>query len=343
MVQAIVRELALRCEYFVPKTPISTIYWGGGTPSLLAMEELQSIQDAIRMYYEVLPEAEITMECNPEDLSTEKLMALLQLGVNRLSIGIQTFHDPILSFVNRAHSGQEAINAVRNAKALGFSNITIDLMYALPHSSSAILQADLEQAIALDVPHISAYCFTLEEKTVFGKWAKQDRLPPNVDDFEKAQYLQLTEFLQQSGYEQYEISNFARNQQYSRHNSAYWAGTHYLGVGPGAHSFNGTSRQWNVANNALYLRQLQQNELALETETLSAENLINEAIMTQLRTVWGLDLAQLRHLGYNLEQVKQKELQQLSHNHLAEIKEDRLYLTKEGRLLADGIIVDLMA
>lgn len=342
MVDAIVQELHIRKDYF-QREEIKTIYFGGGTPSLLEENELQKILETIHQLFSVNSSAEITMECNPEDLSTEKLEFLKQAGINRLSIGIQTFNNEILQFLNRAHDADEAINAVKNAKILGFENITIDLMYALPNSTLKTLQHDLELATSLDVPHISAYCFTLEEKTVFGKWEKKKIILKNSDETEQAHYHLLTSHLKTNGYEQYEISNFARNERYSKHNSAYWMGELYLGIGPGSHSFDGTNRAWNISNNAIYIEKLNAGLLALETEILSNKDRINEAILIQLRTKWGLDLSKIKEeLGYDLFAEKKAIIEKLSTNRLIEIKDSKMYLTEEGKLLADGIVVELM-
>ena len=334
MVDAIVQELHIRKDYFHGEE-IKTIYLGGGTPSLLEENELQKILATIHQLFSVNSSAEITMECNPEDLSIEKLQFLKQTGINRLSIGIQTFNNEILHFLNRAHDADEAINAVKNAKSIGFENITIDLMYALPNSSLQTLQHDLELATSLDVPHISAYCFTLEEKTVFGKWEKKKIILKNSDETEQVHYHLLTSHLK--------ISNFARNEHYSKHNSAYWMGEQYLGIGPGSHSFDGTNRAWNISNNTLYIEKLNAGLLALETETLSNKDRINEAILIQLRTKWGLNLSKIKEeLGYDLLAEKKSIIEKLSTNRLIEITNSKMYLTEEGKLLADGIVVELM-
>jgi oxygen-independent coproporphyrinogen-3 oxidase len=342
MVQAIVQELKLRKDYFDSKE-VNTLYFGGGTPSLLSDSELGLLLENIYQHYRIESQAEITIECNPEDLTKEKLNSLFTLGFNRLSIGIQTFNNDILKYTNRAHTATEAYNAVLNAKEKGFENMTLDLMYALPQGTIATLQHDLDMLISLNVPHLSAYCFTLEEKTVFGAWATQKKLLRHGDDWEQKNYLLVQKQLTQNGYEQYEISNFAQNGHYSRHNSSYWLGEHYLGIGPGAHSYNGTERQWNPRNNALYIEKLKQNQLAYESEILGNKEKINELLLVQLRTKWGLNLDTIKSLfGFDFMEKRKKEVDILLNSNLLKLKNNVLFLTEKGKLLADAITVDLM-
>lgn len=342
MVQALVRELELRKDYLRGQ-PIQTIYFGGGTPSLLSEKELYQILQAVRKHYTVSSSVEQTIECNPEDLTEETLYTLFQLGFHRLSIGIQTFDDAILRFMNRNHTAAEAQQAVRKAKEHGFENLTIDLMYALPNAASSILEQDLEKALELDIPHISAYCFTLEEKTVFGKWAAQKKISPQEEDFERAQYTMLTDALSDAGFEQYEISNFARHGQYSKHNTAYWFGTHYLGIGPGAHSFNGTQRHWNISNNPRYIAHLQQEILPLEQENLTKRDHINERLLTRLRTKWGINTRELQDaFDFDLLKERSSEIQRFISQGGIRKESTTLFLTENGKLIADRIIADLM-
>jgi oxygen-independent coproporphyrinogen-3 oxidase len=342
MVQAIVHELELRKDYFNSKE-VNTIYFGGGTPSLLSESELGFLLEHIHRLFSIASQAEITIECNPEDLSKDKLTSLNTLYFNRLSIGIQTFNDNILKYTNRIHTGAEARQAVLNAQEKGFENITLDLMYALPQGTMETLQHDLETLVSLNVPHLSAYCFTLEEKTVFGTWAKQKKLDKHGDDWEQENYLQVQKYLTQHSYEQYEISNFARKGRYSRHNSSYWLGEHYLGIGPGAHSYNGTERQWNMRNNALYIQKLKHNQLAYESELLSQKEQLNELLLVQLRTKWGLNLDNIKsRFGFDFMDVRKKEIHKLLKNNLLQTENNVLFLTEKGKLLADAITVDLM-
>ncbi len=342
MVLAIVHELHQRKDFFYNKS-VETIYLGGGTPSILSDSELSLIMETIHLEYNVNPEAEVTIECNPEDITLEKLSHFKNLGINRLSIGIQTFNNDVLQFLNRSHSSEQADLAVKLSQDLGFDNITVDLMYALPGSNLDILQSDLDKTTSLEVPHISAYCFTLEEKTVFGKMAKQNKLQKNEDSMEQFHYEKLHKHLINIGYEQYEISNFAQNEKYSRHNTAYWFGRSYLGIGPGAHSFNGRSRQWNISNNALYIQKTMQNDMAFEIEILTKNDIFNEGILTSLRTKWGIDVKKLfQQSNIDLFKEKHKEIVNKKNSGLLYQTESNLFLTEKGKLLADAIIVDLM-
>ena len=342
MVQAIVHELELRKDYFNSKE-VNTIYFGGGTPSLLSESELGFLLENIHRLFPIASQAEITIECNPEDLSKKKINSLNTLHFNRLSIGIQTFNDGILKYTNRIHTGAEACQAVLDAQEKGFENITLDLMYALPKGTMETLQQDLDTLVSLNVPHLSAYCFTLEEKTVFGTWAKQKKLDKHGDDWEQKNYLQVQKHLTQHGYEQYEISNFARNGRYSRHNSSYWLGEHYLGIGPGAHSYNGTERQWNMRNNALYIQKLEKLTLAYESELLGQKEQLNELLLVQLRTKWGLNLDNIKsRFGFDFMDARKKEIHKLLKSNLLQLENNILYLTEKGKLLADAITVDLM-
>ena len=355
MVKAIVHELDLRKDYFrggptldhisSPNTrsQINTVYFGGGTPSLLSREELAMILEATNKNFGLANVVEQTIECNPEDLSIQKLVLFKELGFNRLSIGIQTFQDSILQYINRAHNASQARNAVKWAKEVGFENITVDLIYALPNATAETLLRDIEETMQLEIPHISAYCLTVEEKTVFGKWEKQKKLKNKDEDFEKAQYLLLTETLALNGYEQYEISNFSRGEKYSQHNSAYWFGHHYLGIGPGAHSFNGRERQWNISNNAEYIDKIGINTLPMESELLSNADRINETLLTQLRTKWGVDLSKIKSdLSYDLSTQKAKEIALFLRNGWVKQQGTVLTLTIEGKLLGDKIVAELM-
>ena len=342
MVQAIVHELIQKKDFYFNEN-VETIYFGGGTPSLLSNFDLSLIMDTIYKEYKVNPEAEITIECNPEDISIEKLSHFKNIGINRLSIGIQTFNNEVLRFLNRSHTSEQADLAVKLSKDLGFVNITIDLMYALPGSNLDILHTDLEKAISLEIEHISAYCFTLEEKTAFGKMVKQNKLLKNEDSVEQLHYEKLHKHLTDNGFEQYEISNFARNEKYSKHNTAYWLGRPYLGIGPGAHSFNESQRQWNISNNAAYIQKIMMNDIAFEIETLTKNDIFNEGIMIHLRTKWGINSKLLfQQSEIDLFSAKQKEIEKLIVHGMVYKTDDHLFLTEKGKLLADGIIVELM-
>jgi oxygen-independent coproporphyrinogen-3 oxidase len=343
MVNALVAELILRKDY-LNHQPIETVYFGGGTPSLLDAAGLDTIINTIRTHFNLAPTPEITLEANPDDLTPERLRHLRAAGINRLSIGIQSFHDPVLEFLNRAHTGADAVTCVTNARQAGFDNISIDLIYAIPGQSLADWHDNMRQAIALEPEHLSAYALTIEKKTVFGHRAAQGTLPI-VEDDEAAQQLELLiDTLAQAGYEHYEVSNFSKPGFHSRHNSSYWRQTTYLGVGPSAHSYNGTTRQYNVSNNAIYTKSLAQHKIPAQIEQLQNEDHINEYLLTTLRTSWGTDLERLRHLyNYDIDTLYPQYLETLYTQGLAVRQGNHLKLTKKGRLLADRIASDLFA
>jgi oxygen-independent coproporphyrinogen-3 oxidase len=343
MVEAMCRELRLQAGYLGGET-LETVYFGGGTPSLLTPAQLEQLLAQARALHPIAPEAEITLEANPDDLSPNALEQWRGAGINRLSIGIQSFHDPHLRFMNRAHSASEAARCVAEAQAAGFANISIDLIYGIPAPDHRVWKADLAQALGLGVQHLSAYCLTIEPDTVFGRWAKQGKLPPIDDDFAAVQFEMLLQALDVAGFEQYEISNACLPGFESRHNSSYWRGVPYLGIGPSAHSFNGHSRQWNVAHNQRYIKALEQDELPFEEEHLDREAQINDYLLTSLRTKWGTDLGHLRRRwGFDLERERAQALRQCLEAGHAERLGDVLRLTRAGKLLADHITAQLMA
>ncbi len=344
MVEAICREMVVRKNY-LPSPEINTIYFGGGTPSLLEEADFQAIFRTIHQEFMVSPGAEITLEANPDDLSLEKLRLFKSVGINRLSIGIQSFHEPHLKHLHRIHSAEEAQHCVRMAQSVGFENITIDLIYAIPSQESdphAIWRKDLAQAMALNVPHISAYCLTIEPQTVFGKWLKTKRISPIDDAFAAEQFQILLDTLRQHGYEQYEISNFARPGRHSQHNSSYWLQHPYLGVGPSAHSYDGKqTRQYNLSNNARYVSALARDEIPAEIETLSEQDLINEYVLTSLRTQWGTSLNTMRELSPEGYAFMEKILPELQTKGWIRAEASRIYLTEAGKLFADRVAEEL--
>jgi oxygen-independent coproporphyrinogen-3 oxidase len=341
LVKAIAQEISLQKSYLQDKT-LETIYFGGGTPSLLEAADFALIFEAIYQHFTVKSGAEITLEANPDDLTKEKLLLFKQFGINRLSIGIQSFNEGHLKKINRIHSAQEAETCVKLAQDVGIHNLTIDLIYAIPSESHAIFEYDLQKATSLNLAHISAYCLTIEPKTVFGKWLKQGKIAVISDDFASQQFEMLVSHLANEGFEQYEISNFAFNNQYARHNTSYWKQEEYLGVGPSAHSFNLHSRQYNIANNGLYLKAIQKNELPAEIETLSAEDQVNEYLLTGLRTKWGCSLEKLnQYSGRDFRQWYEQALNvQISEGFL-KIENNVLLITPKGKLFVDRIASDL--
>ncbi len=340
VLKAMVLEFQKQRDY-LNKERIETIYFGGGTPSLLEEHEIQLLLDAARENFEVSPTAEVTMECNPDDLNPTKLEELKRLGINRLSIGIQSFRDEDLKLMNRAHKANEATRCVREAQSAGFDNITIDLIYAIPNLSQEAWIKNVDQAIALGVQHVSSYCLTFEDGTAFGKWVNAGSMHQVEDDEASEQFLTLVERLHDAGIEQYEVSNFARKGYESKHNSAYWNNTTYLGIGPSAHSFNGNSRQWNVAHNVRYSKAFAEGLNWYEKEILTPAAQFNEYIMTGLRTVKGIDLGRIRD-DFNIDLASANvELIQGMHDRKEVIfAGDQMSLTKKGLLRADAIASD---
>ncbi|CAM3388333.1 radical SAM family heme chaperone HemW [Pontibacter korlensis] len=340
-IQAIARELELRQDYLQNQL-VETIYFGGGTPSLLTREELQLLLQTIKRLFIVSDNAEITLEANPDDLSPAKLQELQATGINRLSIGLQSFHEPHLQLMNRAHTATESLQCVKDAQAAGFNNITVDLIYGIPAPDHSVWYEDLKTLFPLGVQHVSCYALTIEPGTAFGRWSQKGRFKPSEDDFTAQQFEILLEQMKQHGFAQYEISNFCQPGYESKHNSNYWRGVHYLGVGPSAHSFNGYSRQYNVANNKKYTEAINQDIVPFELEELSLADQANDYLLTTLRTIWGCDLSLLgSKYNYHVQATHATYLQELQEKELASIKDDILYLTDKGKLLADQITLEL--
>jgi oxygen-independent coproporphyrinogen-3 oxidase len=343
LVQALVRELELRRSYLPTGTVLQTIYFGGGTPSLLTAAELEQIFTAIHRHFEVDKQAEITLEANPDDLSAAKLQELRAAGVNRLSIGLQSFYEPHLRLMNRAHTAEESTTAVRRAQDAGFENISIDLIYGVPAPGHHIWEADLANAQALGVPHVSAYALTIEPGTAFGHRLQKGTFKSAPDEFVATQFELLLAALRTHGYEQYEISNFCQVGWESRHNGNYWRGVPYLGLGPSAHSYDGQNRQFTLANNPQYVAAvLERGEVPVTVDALSATDRANEYLLTTLRTARGCDLAHLRaHHGLDLPATHAAYLAELQTNGWAHIQNEVLILTDAGKLLADHITLEL--
>jgi oxygen-independent coproporphyrinogen-3 oxidase len=337
---AIVKEIGMQKDYLGGEQ-VNTIYFGGGTPSLLTKGEVSDVLNAIRQNYKIHPEAEITLEANPDDLSKQKLEELKALGVNRLSIGIQSFRDDILTFFNRAHNAAEAARSIEDARSAGFSNISIDLIYGVPGQDDVSWRAGLEEALKFAPEHVSAYSLTIEERTVFGKWKTANKLSPMDDGLVVGQFEILMETLASRGYDHYEISNFSLPGYHSRHNSSYWNRTRYLGLGPSAHSYDGVSRQFNVANNAAYVRRIESGEIPSEREVLTTADKINEFFLIGLRTSAGCDLSQLSEYGFHLSDRHRRYVEELVRLDKMVMDGSLLKLTNKGKLLADKIAADL--
>lgn len=341
MVQSIIAELLLRKDE--TQEPINTIYFGGGTPSLLDQSQLNLIIKAISDSYEWNEQIELTIEANPEDLSLEKCIALKALGFNRVSLGVQSFDDNVLTFLNRNHNAEQVKQACDHLTSVNIDNINMDLIYGIPDQSMATWRENLLKMIALKPNHISAYALTIEDKTVFGNWSAKGRLIPVTEDEAAEQFELLVALLTKAGYEHYEVSNFALPGQQSKHNSAYWQQETYLGIGPGAHSYNGKTRKFNVSNNAQYIKALTSGLLPSTAETLSKEERINEYLLTGLRTKFGIDLAYMAtQFGYRFSAHQEHFLEDIFNRGLAETDSGKIKLTSQGLLIADSIVVELM-
>ena len=334
---ALLKEISLQAGY-LEEHEVQTIYFGGGTPSLLNGEELGSVLTAIYNRFNIAPGAEITFETNPDDITSEKLMEWKSRGINRLSIGVQSFYDEDLRWMNRAHDAGQAQNSIGLSQSAGFENITIDLIYGTPGLTDQKWKSNVEQAISLGIPHLSCYALTVEPSTALEKMIALKKSPPVNTDDQARQFGLLMDYLGEAGYEHYEISNFALPGKRSRHNSSYWQRQPYLGLGPSAHSFKGNTRQWNVSNNILYINSLSNNEVPFEFEMLTPVQEMNEIIMTSLRTSEGLDLpALLDRFGSSAVAEVIKSARPYLDRNLVIEKNDHLILSKEGKLFADGI------
>lgn len=336
-INALKTEIALRKEYLSGEI-IRTLYFGGGTPSLLTLEEIAEILSSIHQHFHLEADAEITLEANPEQLTREYCQGLHNLGINRLSIGIQSFQDPVLKFMGRRHSSAEALSAIQNAAASGFSNLSIDLIYGVSERTDDQWFEEIHTAIGLPIQHLSCYALTPEENSILHQKIKQGKHAPVDDEQASRQYRQLIEVLANSGFQHYEISNFALPCFESRHNSSYWNHTPYIGLGPAAHSFDGKSRQWNPANLQQYLRNMQAGIAFEEREELTPSDLHNETILLRLRTALGIDLQDFESQfgAESLHSLLQYFENEVSNDYYR-IKENRLHLTEAGLWFADGI------
>ncbi len=344
MLKALKKELQMRSgEAHGEK--INTIYFGGGTPSLLTPGELYDLIGEVYMHFTVSEDPEITLEANPDDLDRQKIIELSRTPVNRLSIGIQSFFDSELQAMNRAHNAREADECIYVSREY-FNNLTIDLIYGIPEMNMDRWNANIQKAIDLKVPHISSYALTVEPGTAWNAFVKRGTYPPLNDQLTRGHFYLLTSELERAGYIQYEISNFGKPNYFSRHNTAYWTGEKYLGIGPSAHSFNGKQRSWNVANNSRYIRAIDSGKIPMEIETLSAEDRYNEYIMTGLRTIWGVSLNKIEtDFGIDRKEDLLKASQKFVEKGLLALEQKKtssvLKITSKGKFLADGISSDL--
>ncbi|SOC79795.1 oxygen-independent coproporphyrinogen-3 oxidase [Salinimicrobium sediminis] len=339
MVEAICKELELRKEEIGDE--VETIYFGGGTPSLLSAEELQQIFKTIFSNYKVSEDPEITLEANPDDLTEEKIKMLAASGINRLSIGVQSFFEEDLKLMNRAHNAEEALESIKLAKQY-FKNISIDLIYGIPGMSNEQWKENLQIALDLGVPHISSYALTVEPKTALKSMIEKGKIAPAEEELAKEQYEMMIEVLSVAGFDNYEFSNFGKPGFFSRNNTAYWFGKPYLGIGPSAHSFNGFHRKWNISNNTIYIKALQKGEIPAEVEKLSIADRYNELVMTRLRTKWGIAVDEVeRSFGKKYKDYLLREAAKLLEDGLLEWNDSRLQVSKKGKFLSDGIAAEL--
>ena len=341
-VRALCRELEMRWDY-VEGEEIETIYLGGGTPSQLTEEELKAIFSSIYHIYKVKTNAEITLEANPDDLTPEYVAMLRQLPVNRISMGIQTFQEETLKLLHRRHTATQAIEAFRRCREAGFQNVSIDLMYGLPGETLETWKEDLRQAINLRPEHISAYHLIYEENTALWKLREQHQVEEADEDLSVSLFETLIDRLKEAGYQHYEISNFCLSGMHSRHNSSYWTGKKYLGCGPSAHSFNGVSRQWNVASLEGYIKGVEEGVLDYEVEELDLYTRYNDFVLTSIRTCWGMSLSKLRsEFGEELYRYCMRMAKPHEDQGVLENREGVLRLTRKGIFVSDGIMSDLM-
>lgn len=338
--KALLKEIAMEADT-IKMDVVHTLYFGGGTPSLLEKEELQALMEQLQQHFSIAADAEITLEANPDDLIPAKLAHWKALGINRLSIGVQSFREEDLRWMNRAHTANEALEGIRMAQAMGFHNLTIDLIYGTPGLTDVAWRDNISRAVALEIPHLSCYALTVEPKTALRHMVDKKQVADVDPDQQARQFLILMEAARAAGYEHYEVSNFARPGWRSRHNSAYWQGRPYLGIGPGAHSYDGVKRRWNVANNALYISGISTGAPIREEETLSARDRYNEYIMTALRTMEGIQLKAIR-LTNGEDQVQQLIWQAATYASRGQLilTNEAIRLTDEGKLFADGIAAD---
>ena len=340
MVGALAREIFLRKNYLKGK-PLTTIYFGGGTPSIVGVENIREILQAIAENYSIEKNPEVTLEANPEDLTPEKVQQLQQAGINRLSIGIQSFRDEDLRLMNRSHSAEHAAKSVRTAQAGGFKNISVDLIYGTPGLSDDDWKKNMETVFELDVPHLSCYALTIEPKTAFAKWIKEGKMPAPDEDRVSTQFEMLMDLAPGAGYEHYEISNFAKPGFLSRHNTSYWLGEPYVGIGPSAHSYDIHSRQWNISNNSTYIQSIAEGKAPFEREELTRSDKFNEMILTSLRTAWGIyEKRILENFGEERAEEFSRKAEVWMEKGMLELRDKHFVLTREGKHFADRIAGD---
>src|SRR5690554_422937 len=345
MITSLIHEIYLRKNELVSsrgvENQIETIYFGGGTPSVLSNEEIDQLLEPIFSLFNVIENPEITLEANPDDLSKDRIKQLVHSKINRLSIGVQSFYNKDLQMMNRAHNADEAWNSLVEATNY-FDNISIDLIYGIPNMTLERWKSNVQKALDLGINHISSYALTVEPRTALASLIKKGKIAQPDDGNAHEHFLALIEMLENAGFIHYELSNFGKPDYFSKNNSAYWLGKKYLGIGPSAHSFNGTNRSWNIANNSLYIQSIQKNELPNETETLRTQDRYNEYIMTGLRTIWGVSLDRIENeFGTNYKDYLLKEAQCFIDNEQLQLVDNVLKTTVKGKFFGDGIASEL--
>ena len=340
MVLAIAKEIEMRKSEF-ENEQVETIYFGGGTPSVLTSEEINFLIAAVYNSYSVSENPEITLEANPDDLSSERIIELSKSKINRLSIGIQSFFEDDLQLMNRAHNSTEAKKCLEEATKY-FDNISLDFIYGIPGMSNEKWKQNIETALSFGIPHISSYALTVEPKTALNKLIQTGKIAAPKDEVAQEHFAILVETLEANDFIHYELSNFGKENYFSKNNSAYWLGKKYIGIGPSAHSYDGVSRSWNVSNNSLYLKSIQEDKLPNEIEILSIADRYNEYIMTGLRTIWGVSLDRIeKEFGKEFLDYLFKQSQKFLNDNLLSIENNILKTTKKGKFLTDGIASDL--
>lgn len=338
-VEALLIEIELRGNYI--NSPIQTIYFGGGTPSLLSAEQIITIVQKLQTNFDLTQLKEFTLEANPDDISSDNLLLWKNMGVNRLSLGIQSFQNEALAWMNRAHEVNQSHQAIQMAQDAGFNNISIDLIYGTPHYTKEHLLADLKIIEEYKIPHVSCYALTVEEKTALHSMIEKGKMQNVATEVQAEHFEIIVDYLNNIGFEHYEISNFAKPGNRSKHNSSYWKGIPYIGLGPSAHSYNGTSRQWNVANNALYMQSLEKRELTFEIEQLHQATQYNEYMMISLRCIEGFDLKHIESsFGKAYGEHTQSVIQKLEAQDVLEQTNNGYCLNKSAKFLADGIAAE---
>ena len=340
MVLALAKEIEMRKSEF-QNDIVETIYFGGGTPSILQIADLRFLIDSVYKNYKVVSTPEITVEANPDDLTENRIIELSKNKVNRLSIGIQSFFEDDLQLMNRAHNVEEAMKCLKIATHY-FDNISIDLIYGVPEMSNEKWLQNIETALSFGVPHISSYALTVEPKTALHSFIQKGIIPQPDDEVAQEHFQILVDKLSENGFIHYELSNFGKENYFSKNNSSYWLGKKYIGIGPSAHSYDGKNRGWNVSNNSLYIKSIQENKLPIEIETLTKTDRYNEYIMTGLRTIWGVSLERIeQEFGKTYLDYLNQQAAKFIEDHLLFVDDNILRTTKKGKFLSDGIASDL--